>query len=119
VIFINREIVRFAVDLPCAGKDDANSGVVMTTGFQNGQLAAAIDVEVNQRVGHRVEVAGLSRQIKEDVLILHQPGDAIGIPHIGYVDTDQVSVSSEVLQISQRIQRGSADCHRILGSDYQ
>lgn len=58
--FIYWQIIRFAIDLTSAGKDNLDLWIVMPAGFQDGKLGAAIDLQVCVWILHGIHVAGLS-----------------------------------------------------------
>src|SRR5262249_18814955 len=64
MFFTDRERPGSPVDLPGAGKNNLHTGIVPSTDLQDRKLRLAVDLQINKGILHRVEVAGLSRQIK-------------------------------------------------------
>ncbi len=98
--FVHRQIVRDAVDLPGARKDDLDVPVVLSAGLQDGELGAAVDLQVGVGLPHRVQVAGLSRQVEQVVLASDQIIHAILVPHVGDVHPHPVLDARDVEQVA-------------------
>src|SRR5687767_12085765 len=64
--------VRAAVHLSGSREDDLHGWIVAAAGLEDEQLAAAVDLEVGIRILHAVDVADLSREIEDDVLLAYQ-----------------------------------------------
>src|SRR5712692_10020898 len=65
VLLVDRHVVRATVDLPCAREDNVDARVDRPAGLEQGQLRSAVDLEIDQRVGHRIEVTRLAGEIEE------------------------------------------------------
>src|SRR5205807_9410540 len=65
---VNREVLRLAVDLAGAGMNDGHLRSVGATQFKELQLRGAVDREIMVGRIHRVEVAGLRREIEQEEL---------------------------------------------------
>ena len=77
--------MRLAVDLPRPRVDDLHPGVVLAHRLQDPELAAAVDLEVGEGIGHRVDVADLAGEVEEHVLAAHQVLHAVAA-HVRDVD---------------------------------
>src|SRR5262245_65936953 len=96
MVFVHRDVVRLAVDLTGAREYDFDVLVVVTAGFENGQLRSTIDFEVRVWVLHGVQVARLACKVEEIVLPLNQVTHAVLIPHGGDINPWTVSTSRYV-----------------------
>ncbi len=97
---IHRQVVRHPVDLARAGIHDLDAGIVLAAGFQDRELGAAVDVQVGVRIGHRIQVAGLPREVEEIILAAHQVAEAIDIPHVSDVDPHARFNAAEVKEVA-------------------
>ena len=59
--------------------------------FQYGELCAAIDLHVRIRIGHRIQMACLAREVEQVLMVPHEKRQAVFIayvrnvhPHIGF-----------------------------------
>lgn len=86
VQFVDGKVIGFAVELAGAGEEDFEGGVEFAAGLEQGELGAAVDFEVGVGVEHGVEVTGLPGEVEEEVLVLDEVGDCVGISDIGDVD---------------------------------
>ena len=82
MLFIYWQVIRFAVELAGTGKHNLDTRIRLTAGFQNGKLRRSVDVEISLRVGHGIDVAGLTRQVEQVVLALQQVGHGERVTHI-------------------------------------
>ena len=83
MLLIHRQVIRPAVNLARAGKDDADFGIVQATGFKDRKLRPRVDFQVRLRIGHRVHVARLAGEVEEEVLPVHESGQSRPVAHIG------------------------------------
>src|SRR5580700_341720 len=86
--FIDGQPFGPAVDLARAGKHNPRGRVEFPTRLENRELGAAIDLEVGERVLHRIEMARLSRQVEQKVLPGHVRAKTVGIANVGNIDAD-------------------------------
>ena len=61
-----------SVYLPGAREHDLHARIVAAARLEDGQLAAAVDLEIRVRVLHAVDVADLAREVEDHVLVAHQ-----------------------------------------------
>ena len=76
------------------------SGIVLAAGFEDGELRAAVDLQVGVRVLHRVHVAGLAGQVEQVVLPLHEVAHAVLVAHVGDIDADAVLDAGDVEEVA-------------------
>ena len=72
----------------------------MAAGFEQRQLAAAVDLEIGVRVAHAVDVADLSGEVEDDLAVLHQVVHRARLPHVGDVDAHAVLDAGDVEQVA-------------------
>src|SRR5687767_13656236 len=82
VLLIDREILGTAIDLPRAGEDHTDLRIVMTAGFENGELGSDIDLKVRSGIADRIHVAGLAGKIEKVILVANGALQTGSIPHI-------------------------------------
>ena len=116
--FIHRQALRAAIDLPRAREDDLDLRVADATRFQDGELRVAIDLQIGQRIRHRIEVACLASEVEEIILSLHQIAHAVGIAHVRDVDLQAVAEWLDVKKIPAII-RDEAVEHRDLRAEME
>ena len=97
---VDRQVVRYAVDLARAGEYHLDVGIVVAARLEDGELAAAIDLEVCEGVAHAIHVADLTGQVKEVVLPLYQVVHAGAIADVGDVDPHQVLDIGDIEQVA-------------------
>src|SRR5215469_13337405 len=83
---VDWEIFRTAINLPCAGMHDRNAGIDLAASFEQLQLRRAVDREIDFRRGHRVEMARLRREIKQEIPPLEQMPQTVATADIGNID---------------------------------
>jgi hypothetical protein len=93
---VNREKVGFSVNLPRTGIKDFDGRIVFPAGFQDEQLGPAVDVEIQKRILHRVEMACLAGEVEQIVLTLDQVSHAEFIPNVRNVDVNPAFISFQV-----------------------
>ena len=98
--FIHGQILRPAINLPGAGEDDFPIGVELPAGFQDCELAAAINLQIGEGILHAVQMAHLSGEVEQEILALDQVLHAVGIPHVGDVDADAVADLRDVEKVA-------------------
>ena len=96
VFLVQRQVERPAVALTRAGVDDLGIRVVIPAGFQDEELAARVDLQVGEGIGHRVEVADLAGQVEDHVGARHERVHGMRIAHVGDVDLYQVLDAGDV-----------------------
>jgi hypothetical protein len=99
VAFGHREEIGLAVHLPGAGEDDADARVVPAAGFENRQLAPAVDLEIRVRIPHAVDMAHLSRQVEDDLAVPHQMIHGALLADVGDVDAHPVGDAVDVEEV--------------------
>ena len=88
---VNRQVLRPAVDLAGAGMNDGHLRSDGATQFKELQLRGAVDREIMVGRIHRVEVAGLRREIEQEVLPGQKMPHRFAIADIGDVDPHPVA----------------------------
>jgi len=97
---VDREKIRSPINLPRAGINDPDGGVVFPARFKNKQLGPAIDVEIHKGILHGVEMARLSGEVEQVVLTLDQVSHAELIPNIGDVDSNPVFITFKIKEVA-------------------
>src|SRR5262249_9365400 len=83
------QIIGLAVELAGTGEDDFDRRIVFPAGFEDRELSAAIDLQVGVGVAHRIHVAGLTGEVEQIILLLHEVTHAVGVAHVGDVHLNQ------------------------------
>ena len=96
---VHGQALGLAVHLPGPRVHHARLGVVLAQGLQDPELAAAVDLQVGEGVGHGVDVADLPGQVEEHVLAPHQVAHPVPA-HVGDVDLHPVLVAREVEEVA-------------------
>lgn len=109
VLFIDRQILRPAVDLPGAGEDDADLRIVLAAGFEDGQLRGGVDVEVATRIVHRVEMTGLASEVEQVVLAADEVGHGMRIAHVGDVDAHLAVEVGDIEEVAAVLRNQAID----------
>ena len=68
--------------------------------LEQGQLTAAVDLEVGMRVAHAVDVADLSGEIEDDLATAHEIVHRAGLAHVGDVDAHAIFDAGDVEQVA-------------------
>ena len=82
MFLVDGDVFRAAVDLSRAGKDDLDLGIELATGFENGQLSPAVDLEVRLGVSHRIHMARLTREVEQEVLAADQEPQSVFVSNV-------------------------------------
>ncbi len=90
VPLIDGEPLGPAVNLPRAGKHDADPRVDLPARFQDRKLRAAVDLQVGERILHRIEMARLAGEVEQEVLAVEMRAQAIAVAHVGDVHADAI-----------------------------
>jgi hypothetical protein len=90
MLFVDRQVAGPAVDLPRAREHDLDVAVVAAARFENVELRRRIDVQIGERIGHRVEMARLPGEIEKEIPPLHQPRHRVRVANVGDIDRDLV-----------------------------
>ncbi len=81
-----RKLLGFAINLPSAGQYQSCFRVHLSTAFKQRQLTAAVDIQVNQRLLHALDMADLSSQAKDHFLIANHIRQTVKVANIRKVD---------------------------------
>ena len=100
VLLVHGHVLRAAVDLPRAGEDDLDVGIELAAGFENRQLGPAVDLQVGLRIDHRIQVAGLARQIEQEVVAADEVPQAVLVSNVGDVDLDAAGELGDVEEVA-------------------
>ncbi|OQA20566.1 MAG: hypothetical protein BWY63_01498 [Chloroflexi bacterium ADurb.Bin360] len=100
MFLIHRQVLGLAVNLPGAGEDNLHPGVELPAGFQDRDLAAAVDFQIRERIDHAIQMTHLSGEIEQIILILDQVIHAMGVTHIGDVHPHAVLNFCDVEEIA-------------------
>ncbi len=98
--FVHRQTIGTPVDLTRAREHHLHFRVVRAAGFEHGELAAAVDLEIRVRIPHAVDVAHLAREIEDDVAIADEIVHCRLLADIGDVDAHAISDAVDVEQIA-------------------
>ena len=98
--FIDREIFGPAVDLPRSGMHDRDPGIDRPARFQKLQLRRAVDRQVVFGGGHRIEVAGLRRQVERKILAGEQMRQGIPAANVGNVDRHPIAYIGDIGEVA-------------------
>ena len=109
MVFVDRKILWPAVDLPGTGKNDFQIAIVQSAGLQDLQLRRRVNVQIGQRVGHRIQVAGLAGEIEEKFPVLDQPGHRFRIADICKVDRNAIANVLDVERVSPVFRNQAVD----------
>ena len=96
---VHGQALRLAVHLAGPGVDHLHVRVVLAHRLQDPELAAAVDLEVGEGVGHGVDVAHLAGEVEQHLLPADQVLHGVA-PHVGDVDPDLVLVAGEVEEVA-------------------
>ncbi len=100
VRLVDRKVLGPAVDLTRAREDDLHARVVLPAGLENRELGTTVDLEIGERVGHRVEVTRLAGQIEEHVLTNDERTQAVRVADVRDVHRHTVLDPGDVRSIS-------------------
>ena len=90
VVLVDRQVARLAEELAGRGEHDRRRRVLARSSLEERELAAGVRLEVEERVGHRVDVAHLAGEVE------HELGVGRGVAHVGPVDVGEVGVDDRV-----------------------
>ena len=99
VVFVHRQVRRPAVDLAGAREHDLDLGVVPAARFEDRELRATVDLEIRLRIGHRIEMARLAREVEQNVLALQEIPEAVLVADVGDVDPDLIRDLRHVAEV--------------------
>src|SRR5262249_41301316 len=91
-----RQILGAAVNLSSAGKNNFHIRVVQPTCLQDMQLRNGIDIQVGQRIAHRIQVACLTGKIKKKVALFDQRGHGLCIADVSKLNAHLVAEIMDV-----------------------
>ncbi len=100
MVFVDRKILWPAVDLSGTGKNDLQIAIVQAAGLQDLQLRRRVNVQIGQRVSHRIEMAGLAGEIEKKLAVLDQSGHRFRIADICKVDRNAIANVLDVEKVS-------------------
>ena len=109
VAFVDREIFGPAVNLPRPGMHDRDPGIDRPACFQELQLRCAVDREVVLGRRHRIEMAGLRRQVEQKILAGKQMRQRKSATDIGNVDRHPIAHVGDVGEIAAIIRDHAVD----------
>ena len=114
--FIDREIFGPAIDLPRPGMHDRDPGIDRPACFQELQLRRAVDREVVFGRRHRIEVAGLRRQVEKKILAGEQVWQRKSAADIGDIDDNPIADIGDIGEIAAIIRDHAVD-EQYLGAE--
>ena len=79
---------------------DRDPGIDRPACFQELQLRRAVDREVVFRRRHRIEMAGLRRQVEEKILAVEQMRQGVAAANIGDVDSHPIADIGDIGEIA-------------------
>ena len=97
---IDRKRVGAPVHLARTGEDDLHLRVVVAARLENGELAAAVDLEIGVGVPHAVDVAHLAREAEDDVAIADEMVHRRLLADVGHVDAHPIGDAVDVEQVA-------------------
>ncbi len=93
-------VLWLAVDLTSAREHNANLRVMFSTRLQDGELCPAVDFQIRVRIVHGIQMARLTREIKQIVSPLDQIAHTMLIPYVGDVDAHLILDVFDVKQVA-------------------
>ena len=93
------EARRRAVLAARAREDDHRLPVEHPASLEQDERAAAVDVEVAQRVADRVDVVHLAGQVEDEFLVAHQLVHRVGVADVGDVEVEATAHRLEVVAV--------------------
>ena len=100
VIFVYRQVLWPAVNLPCAREDDFDGRIVQPAGFQDRQLRGSVDVKISQRISHRIQMTRLAGKIEQKFTAFDQRRHRRRVPNIGQIDRYPVANFINIKEIT-------------------
>jgi hypothetical protein len=96
VVFVHGEAAGFSVLSSGSGEDDFGVAVMSAAGFEEGEVGAGVDFEVGDGVLHGVNVADLSGEVEDGLLVRDEPGDELRVAEVSDMDRDLILDRMEV-----------------------
>ena len=72
----------------------------MAAGLEQGELAAAVDVEIGVRIAHAVDVADLAGEVEDHLAVAHQVVHRARLAHVGDVDAQPIGDAVDVEEVA-------------------
>ncbi len=109
----HRQELGLSIDLARAREDDFGDRIVMPAGFEERQLAVAIDLEIRVGISNAVDVAHLPGHVEDDFAIAHQIVHRAGLTDISDVDPHAIFDAGNVEQVAAVIGNERVDQENI------
>ena len=100
MLFIHRQIIWPSVNLARARKNNFHVRIVAAASFQDRQLRGCVNVQIGQRVGHRIQMTGLAGEIEQNFSSLNQCGHGVRVTHVRQIDNDAVTDISNIKEVA-------------------
>jgi len=73
------------------------------------KLGGSVDVQIGQRIGHRIEMTGLAREIEKEVAILNQRSHGRRVTHVGKLDRHLVADVMNIEEVAAVFRNQTVD----------
>ena len=100
MFFVNGQILRPPINLTGAGENNFHPPIVQPASFENVQLRRGVDVQIGERIRHRIEVASLAREVEEKVASLDQGGHGVWVADIRHVHFDAIPDAMDIEEVA-------------------
>ena len=111
MFFVNGQILRPPINLAGAGKNNFHAPIVQPASFENVQLRRGVDVQIGERIRHRIEMASLAREVEEKVVSLDQGGHGVLVAHIRNVQFDAIPDVMDIEKVAAIFRNQAVNQH--------
>ncbi len=111
MFFVNRQILRPPINLAGAGENNFHAPIVQPASFKNVQLRRGVDVQIGERIRHRIEVASLAREVEEKVASLDQGGHGVWVAYIRRVQFDAIPDVVDIEEVAPIFRNQAVNQH--------
>src|SRR4051812_43066324 len=80
MLLVHGKVFGLAIELAGAREYDSDGGIVLAASLQDGELGGSVDIQIDPRLGHGIEMASLPSEVEQEVLALDQVGHGMRIP---------------------------------------
>ncbi len=87
---VDGQPIRPSVDLARAREHHLGSRVVLPARLEEGELAAAVDLEIGVRIPHAVDVAHLAGEVEDHLAVAYEVGHRRALPDVRDVDAQPI-----------------------------
>ncbi len=119
MFFVNRQVLRPPINLAGAGENNFHAPIVQPASFENVQLRRGVDVQIGERIGHRIEVASLAREVEEKVASLDQRGHGVWVAYIRHVHFDAIPDAMDIEEVAAIFRNQAVNQHDFCAQGYE